>query len=76
MHIQRLLWYSSSQIWYDAYLSVSTVDPTGPTEGGIRVIRGGCYACPDYRLRACARRGWSPRDSRGYFGFRPVRSAR
>jgi len=53
------------QDWYEAYTSSSQVDPTGPSTGSHRVVRGGdfyYYA----RLVRSANRGYNSPGDRGY----------
>ena len=63
------------QDWYDAnYYSVSpSVDPTGPTTGSIRVIRGGNFHGPAQYVRSAYRAGDSPDDRSLYIGARLLR---
>ena len=50
-------------------------DPTGPTQGERRVMRGGSYLCHEsycYRYRVDARNSNSPDSGSGNQGFRCV----
>lgn len=56
--------------WYSEYLSGPQIDPSGPSEGVLRVLRGGSYFNGGQGCRA-ALRGWNgPGVHRGNFGFR------
>jgi formylglycine-generating enzyme required for sulfatase activity len=58
---------------YDAYLSESQTNPTGPssTSDNVRCVRGGSWLDDDPDVFRCANRGWYYPDSRGYIiGFR------
>ena len=58
--------------WYGNYSSGSQTDPTGPSIGGYRVLRGGaCYNLDNY-MRSAARAVDRP-GHRLLFGFRCVR---
>lgn len=66
-------WYSE-----DAYLRHSRQNPTGPTEGQQRVVRGGSYRSPDTpptAYRSAARSQRPPEGSYPDVGFRTVRPA-
>ena len=55
------------QDWYGDYPAETVVDPTGPTEGVNRVLRGGGWVGSGQHVRsACrfARRPWHPRRLR------------
>ena len=57
----------------EAYRQAAPVDPTGPTEGGAHVMRGGSYLCHEsycYRYRVAARSSNTPDSSSGNLGFR------
>ena len=49
-------------------------DPTGPTEGPGRVLRGGYYSQSPNRLRSATRTYTGPGNSSGWDGFRVARS--
>ncbi|MCI0392042.1 MAG: SUMF1/EgtB/PvdO family nonheme iron enzyme [Acidobacteria bacterium] len=48
-------------------------DPTGPSEGERRVVRGGAYGNSAFRCRSADRAGILPNDRTLYVGFRLVR---
>ncbi len=60
------------QDWYDAryYLASPVDDPTGPSSGTYKVLRGGSYADAPDALRAAARTASSPDSARPSYGFR------
>jgi formylglycine-generating enzyme len=63
------------QDWYDPgyYRRSTPQDPTGPTEGTHRVMRGGSYLCHQSycrRYRVSARQGSEPASTTGNLGFR------
>ncbi len=63
--------------WYDKdyYKNSPTDDPQGPSSGGNRVLRGGCWY-GDARNCRSARRFWGrPGDCSDYYGFRLCCSA-
>jgi formylglycine-generating enzyme required for sulfatase activity len=57
--------------WYGDYPLGSVTDPTGPSGGSLRVLRGGSWNSFAQSCRSAARNGFSP-DSRGleHVGFR------
>jgi formylglycine-generating enzyme required for sulfatase activity len=62
--------------WYASYDSAACIDPTGPTFGGTRVLRGGSWYDPAISLRSSARLSWVPNDTEmtaWKFGFRVAR---
>jgi uncharacterized protein (TIGR02996 family) len=67
--------------WYaEDYPEGQAVDPTGPTEGSERVIRGGCVNDDGRSCRAAYRLGVAPAGQYGYLGLRaaadwPARAA-
>lgn len=66
--------------WFDAgyYAESPRVDPTGPSKGSLRVLRGGSYLCHDSycnRYRNSARSRNTPDSSMGNAGFRTVGAA-
>jgi formylglycine-generating enzyme required for sulfatase activity len=66
------------QDWFDpaAYSAEAAVNPSGPAEGGARVMRGGSYLChASYcnRYRVDARSSNTPDSSTGNIGFRVAR---
>ena len=52
----------------------SVTDPTGPSVGSERVIRGGSFCDAAGDVRAAYRRAYSPQGSNYCLGFRPARS--
>ena len=58
-------WYSSSY-----YSSSPSTDPTGPTSGGYRVLRGGSWYGNTWLLRVSGRSGSLPSNVIDYYGFR------
>jgi formylglycine-generating enzyme required for sulfatase activity len=57
----------------DAYERSAAVDPTGPDETGLRVLRGGSYLCHEsycFRYRVDSRSSNTPDSSAGNVGFR------
>jgi formylglycine-generating enzyme required for sulfatase activity len=63
------------QNWYGEYPVERVVDPTGPTQGTSRVVRGGCWYYPARFLRSACRFGNAPGDRLSRLGFRLVSSA-
>lgn len=66
--------------WFapEFYASSPAADPTGPTSGTHRVMRGGSYLCHESycsRYRVAARSANTPDASTGNLGFRTVRDA-
>ena len=58
--------------WYDAYPDDATVDPTGPSNGSARILRGGSWFCTPGPCRS-ANRGWNMPETRDDdVGFRIV----
>lgn len=58
---------------YGDYQSGLVTDPTGPSEGYKRIVRGGSYVFGPQRLRSCARSCTKPADFTDYIGFRVVK---
>ncbi|MBN2314866.1 MAG: formylglycine-generating enzyme family protein [Sedimentisphaerales bacterium] len=57
---------------YDSYDADSIVDPTGPSNGGARILRGGSWFCTPGPCRS-ANRGWNIPEARDDdVGFRIV----
>jgi len=59
--------------WYDSYSSAEQNDPTGPSIGSARVLRGGAGGINDIR---CVSRTYCPPDCAevGGYGYRIVRT--
>jgi formylglycine-generating enzyme required for sulfatase activity len=64
-------WYGS-----DYYGSSPTTDPTGPTNGEYRVLRGGSWGSYADYCRAAGRLSFTPDFSDDGLGFRVARSCR
>jgi formylglycine-generating enzyme required for sulfatase activity len=61
--------------WYGGYPTGSVIDPTGPSSGSFRVLRGGSWGFVARGARS-AYRGWSGPGYRRYdLGFRPALSS-
>lgn len=56
--------------WYDSYSSSAQTDPTGPTSGSYRVIRGGSWGIDATGGRVTNRDGDSPTLHGSHIGFR------
>ena len=61
------------QDWFDAYPAETVVDPIGPTEGGDRVLRGGCWFGNGQSARSANRNAYGPGVRNGDIGFRLAR---
>jgi len=59
---------------YGGYPEGAVTDPTGPTTGGMRVIRGGSWDSSALACRPAARDKATPTTLSGHVGFRLVRS--
>ncbi|MDB4930722.1 MAG: Sulphatase-modifying factor protein [Myxococcaceae bacterium] len=59
--------------WHGAYDGRPAVDPTGPSKGATRVIRGGSWEDHPRAVRASVRDALHPRDGRPTVGFRLAR---
>ncbi|MFO0451659.1 MAG: formylglycine-generating enzyme family protein [Pseudomonadota bacterium] len=62
--------------WYGGYSLPSELDPTGPTQGTLRVIRGGGWIDPARVLRSACRSWLAPGYGSYALGFRLLSSAR
>ena len=62
--------------WYGSYPGESLTDPTGPTKGSGRVIRGGFWFDYAWLCRAAQRRDFAPTIRYYFIGFRPVLAPR
>ena len=58
--------------WHGSYWAGSQVDPTGPSAGDNRVIRGGAWSRPAAFCRSPSRRWLSPDSRFDNLGFRPA----
>jgi formylglycine-generating enzyme required for sulfatase activity len=61
--------------WYKEYSSERQVDPTGPSDGTRRVLRGDAVDGTRSTSRTTARHGETPARSYAYFGFRCARDS-
>lgn len=59
--------------WSDSYAGRSSNNPTGPTSGTVRVVRGGSWSNAADRLRCAARATLGPATSNVLVGVRCVR---
>ena len=66
------------QDWYqpDAYSRHAAVNPAGPSEGVLRVRRGGSYHCASHIVRSAYRAADKPGQRYSVLGFRLVRIRR
>ncbi|MEM6768061.1 MAG: formylglycine-generating enzyme family protein, partial [Bacteroidota bacterium] len=62
------------QDWYASYPSRPQTNPTGPTEGDFRVLRGGSWYLYPYYLRVAYRNRYLPSRGDSFVGFRPART--
>jgi formylglycine-generating enzyme required for sulfatase activity len=58
--------------WYAPYDKTSLTDPTGPSEGEHRVLRGGSCLATEQGLRVTARFHLAPHYRMSFVGFRPA----
>lgn len=58
--------------WFGAYNRENNVNPSGPAEGSLRVVRGGSYADDAERIRGGYRGSQSPNVESNKIGFRCV----
>jgi formylglycine-generating enzyme required for sulfatase activity len=61
------------QDWFGEYQSGQFTDPTGPSSGYQRVLRGGSWYLPASWIRSAFRRGVNPETRSQGFGFRVAR---
>lgn len=64
-------WFSPD--WHAADSTATRIDPAGPPDGEVRVMRGGSYLCHESycnRYRVAARTRNTPDSSSGHLGFR------
>lgn len=66
------VWEWVTDWWYSSYSSVPTIDPTGPTSGNYKVLRGGSWHYSSPTLRVTERSNVSPSNSYDSVGFRCV----
>jgi len=68
--------YEWCQDWYSStyYASSPLTDPTGPTTGTYRLLRGGGWYSGSYYCRASRRGSYAPDNIYYYVGFRVVRT--
>ncbi len=62
------------QDWYGPYSSGSVTNPTGPTTGAVRLVRGGGVYSNSYNCRASLRNSTYPVDAYIDVGFRVARN--
>jgi formylglycine-generating enzyme required for sulfatase activity len=60
--------------WSGPYPSADATNPTGPSEGSDRVLRGGCWDFDAGSCRAAVRFGYTSPTRSGDVGFRLARS--
>ena len=60
------------QDWQASYSGGSATDPTGPSSGSARVIRGGSYGHFAFACRSAARSGSTPTSTNKQVGFRVI----
>ena len=58
------------QDWFDYYTSDAQTNPTGPSSGSSRVLRGGSRFDSAKRCRVSYRNGWGPDNANKGAGFR------
>ncbi|MDY5800322.1 MAG: SUMF1/EgtB/PvdO family nonheme iron enzyme, partial [Candidatus Onthomorpha sp.] len=56
--------------WYEDYQSNSQTNPTGPSEGEIRVFRGGSWDYVGESVRVSYRNGYIPGSRSSHYGLR------
>jgi len=56
--------------WYDSYPDISVTNPTGPSSGTQRVLRGGDWGSPSQSSRSAKRSATFPSYCDSNFGFR------
>ena len=62
--------------WYAAYPSSAQNNPTGPTEGASRVLRGGSWSSLAATCRAAYRYDYGPTERASHLGFRAALSVK
>jgi formylglycine-generating enzyme required for sulfatase activity len=74
------LYDMSGNVWewvwdgYAAYGAGTVVDPTGPEQPSIRVLRGGCWLYTAAYARLAGRDGYGPGERNNFLGFRLSRT--
>jgi formylglycine-generating enzyme required for sulfatase activity len=69
------VWEWCQDLFSDSYYAVSpSTNPTGPTTGNYRVLRGGDVFYANDPCRSSQRLGGSPNDNLNDFGFRVARN--
>ena len=69
------VWEWCQDLFSDSYYAVSpSTNPTGPTTGNYRVLRGGTVFYANDPCRSSQRLGGSPNDNLNDFGFRVARN--
>ncbi|MEE1297940.1 MAG: formylglycine-generating enzyme family protein, partial [Muribaculaceae bacterium] len=58
--------------WYGSYSSSAQTNPTGPSSGSLRVLRGGSWYCNAGLCRVSNRNRHYPSSHINYYGFRVV----
>ena len=61
--------------WYGDYPSGRQVNPTGPSSGEYRVLRGGSWCSSPIHVRCAYRYRYIPDDTYNYSGFRCARGS-
>lgn len=69
MHGNVMEWCSD---WYGVYPSAPSVDPSGPSSGDAKVVRGGAWSDSGIGLRSAARSYCVPEAAAEHLGFRVV----
>jgi formylglycine-generating enzyme required for sulfatase activity len=60
--------------WYGHYSANAQTNPTGPINGSLRRLRGGCWYNFDYFCRVLNRNHLNPRNRSSVIGFRLLRT--
>ena len=61
--------------WSGNYPTGSVTDPTGPTSGSFRVLRGGSWHLGARNARSASREWFDPGNRSNFLGFRPALSS-
>ena len=56
--------------WWGDYPTSSVTDPTGSSEGEVRILRGGCWDSSVYDCRSACQNGYYPNYYSSNYGFR------